>query len=182
MKKIFLLGLIITIVSCQTEQEKEKAKTDAKAKIDSLFFAASKSISAKEDSLKNYVPSADSTLFDSDFDVSTTSNSRVNFDKNEVSWNRVEKNEFRFVHKRKSNKLIVYKNNKEFKVYQKPQIYIYTKQNGTEPKETGIEMIYVNGKKIIEYHIYKIEYAPNGLEKHSEYYVLEPMQGSQFWK
>lgn len=179
--KIFFFSLIIVIVSCQTEQEKAKAKTDAKAKIDSLFLAASKSVSAKEDSVKKHEPNADSTLSDSEFDITTTSASRVGFDKNDVSWNTVEKNEFRFVHKTNPNKLIVYKNNIEFKVYQNPKIYTYTKQNA-KATEAGIEMIYVNGKKIIDYHINILKYAPNGLEKYSGYYVLGLMQGSEFWK
>ena len=172
--KIFLLGLITIIVSCQSEQEKEKSIADAKVKIDSLFSAANKSASIK---------GVDSTLSDSNFDITTTSNYRVSFDKNEVSWNTEEKNEFRFVHKKKQNKLIVYKNNIEFKVYQNPKIYTYThtEQNGKGGTASGIKMIYVNEKKIIEYNINTLQYAPNGLEKYSGYYVLGLIEGSEFW-
>lgn len=174
MKRISLFSIIILIFSCQTEQEKaldqEKAEIDSNATMDSLFLAARKSVSAEKDSVKYNVSKKDSTLCDSDFDMISQSESRIHFDKNEVKWNKEEKNEFRIVFKKKLNKLIVYKNNIEFKTYHNPKIYI----DLAESLPIKI-MIYVDGKKIVRTNI-GTDYAPNGFENYSEYYHLEQLR------
>ena len=80
----------------------------------------------------------------------------------EVRFGDAEQNKFRLVYKKNLNKLIVYKNNIEFKTYQNPKIYVWT----DDEMFMWISKIYVDGKCILV----DGKFAPNGLNNYTEYY------------
>ncbi|MEI6489632.1 MAG: hypothetical protein WCP52_11760 [Bacteroidota bacterium] len=179
--KIFLLGLILIIVSCQTEQEKN-TEVIALAQSIANERTEQEQQKKKQEELDGYYSNeTDSILVYTDFDRQFISTTRVHFDRNNVEWEDKENNGFRFVYKIKPRKLIVYKNNIEFMNYN----YCTTYRNGnkkfTERGTSDISRIYEKSK-LIFYRGASIKgfslgnnswtFAPKGFENNSEYYIL----------
>ena len=178
MKQTFLFLFILTIISCQSpefkkqQQENEKQDSIAEAKP-----SAAKLEEIKEDAIAKYmlanpVFKGDSTLITTDLDRKFYLNYRFYFGKKGGQWGKEvrygggEPNEFRFIYKKNLNKLIVYKNNIEFKTYQNPKIYVW---NNNDEMFMWIYKIYVDGKGILVAG----KFAPNGLNNYTEYYSYE---------
>ena len=172
MKQTFLF-FMLTIISCQSPEFKKQQQENAKQ--DSIAEAkAPLTEEIKAEAFPNYRYKAKHTVYKGD-SLSTTDLDRkfyTNFlfhygkkggqwDK-EVRFGSAEQNKFRLIYKKNLNKLIVYKNNIEFKTYQNPKIYVWT----DDEMFTWISKIYVDGKCILV----DGKFAPNGLNNYIEYY------------
>ncbi len=186
-KKLFLFGLII-IVSCESEIEKQEKQQKLKQNsIDSLAVlleikaAESAALDAKTaDSITNYKETLDTdkNKIDNipDIDESYSSNIRISFDRNKVDWKNNEKNEFRFIYKQSISKLIVYKNNNQFKTFEHTKISTDLLTIDELTRNIILTRIVVNGKKIFYYdsNLNELNFAPNGINNYSQYYILIP--------
>jgi hypothetical protein len=187
-KIIVIFSTTLLFFSCESKIEKQKRQeraahdsieAEAKRVIDSTALAskiaAKKAAIAKADSIaKSNAPLKPSFGLDATF----TSFESVHYDKNEVAWKTKEKNEFRFVYKPNLDKIIVYKNGRDFKTYEHP-LFAFD-----EYSTNDLDNLTINGKVIFKmrFHFsqkypngseaYIGEFAPNGFENNSPYYNL----------
>ncbi|MCW3072029.1 MAG: hypothetical protein JWO44_1919 [Bacteroidetes bacterium] len=152
---------LLFLFGCQSNSKKEPNPATVSPK-------ASTSLS-QNDSLKSHKSiKKEDNILKTDLDFNLISKIRIRIDKNDVEWKEKEANDFRFVYKFKSKKLITYKNKKEYKIYSNPIIYFNLS------KDSKIDSIKYDGENIMISDLLnfrQVRFAPSGLEGAAEYFV-----------
>jgi hypothetical protein len=175
-RKFFILSTLLITIGCKPKTDQQSVKGMSTLLQDSSAKQSDSEKDINVTNLTNQILKRDSLEIENDFDFQFKSTTLIHYDKNQVEWKSEEKNEFRFVYKKKNHKLIVYRNNIEFKIYHKPRIFADHYKYKSESWYKELTMIYVNEKSILNLgYLDNLEYSPNGFENHSDYYILIPI-------